>query len=310
MTPEAIAFAHRALVAARLSGLLAGRLEGLAVRACSLATASPEPRDLVVAVDAAAIDGGALDDALASASASVRERGAFALVVASSTAAALVSGAVAPARAPRPEEAWLRARAWASLRRGVAIAPPVAPERLVKIAASAEKAGLVVVEGEIAPAVRAAFPSPLDRAVFAVTARGALARPILFVPRARAPKNALLRPRVDRLADGWVRATSAIAEDVAPKAPLEAAAVEVLRARGDALTFAELLRAARDAWVEGARSRGERATPSAADAGVVASLLHRLEAGDRVALFAVDPAAPGWTIDGDLGRPSEAHQEA
>jgi hypothetical protein len=298
-----IDLAHRAVTSAALAGLLGRSLRGLRVRAGGLGAlaAAPGDADLYVAVD----DG---------ASAVPTVRAPLALVIASPVAASLVALALAAddvAVAPNAIEGYAAAREWARARAahaptrtrpddgaqgGVAIAPPVTPERLLAIAEIAAASGLVLVEPDLpAPLarLRTTFPRPLDRAVAATIALGHTARPVLFVPEASAPKAQPLRVKPERLGDGWIRASAAAPPD---EEALVAAALETLAERAAPVAFKELLREARERWSSAARRGGSRASPSAGDAAKLATALERLSHQGVVELFAVDPAAPDWDL--------------
>lgn len=266
-----IAFVHRGLTAASLAGLLGRSLAGVRVRAGALGTLDGEA-DLFVATD----DGS---------TAVPRVAAPLALVFSSPVAAALVRETTVTA--PDAIEAYRLAREWAEARKGSDVAPPVTPERLVAITEAAAAAGLVLVEPELPLALaplRTAFPRPVDRAVLASIALGALARPALFVPAARAPKTLRVRPELV----GWIRGT---APAPAGEEALVAAALDILRERGRPVPWKELLREARERAAS--TSRG---TPSTGDAAKLATALERLSHHGTVELFAVDPDAPGWDL--------------
>jgi hypothetical protein len=205
-------------------------------------------------------------------------------------------------------DAYARAAEWAKLRSRASMAPAVAPERLAQIVDGAAAAGLTLVEpesGAVAPALARVrgMKSPRARALLATIALGASARPLLFVPAARAPKGGLVRLRVERLADGWVEAAfpSAIGEGPgAPDGELLDAALAILhdaaRAGRGPVLFKELLREGRERWSSAARTRGGRATASASDAADLAAFLHRRAADESVLLYLLDPADPGWAL--------------
>lgn len=286
----------KALLAVRLHGLDEGKRGPAAPRETTLGTIGEGASDLLVAIDDGTPD---LDRALAAAHAAVRERGVFVLFVASETAVALRGESRARPHEDGAEGPWAEALAWARRRTETAV-PAVSGERLRAIVASADRAGLVLVERELggvlagSPTMRSAFPTAEDRAFVAVFARGALARPLLFVPRGRAPKNGLAKSKPERLLEGFFRVGAIAENDATDPASLEAAALGVLRARASlsppVIAGKELLREARDAWVTLAKKHGKKASPSTNDTAKLGALLVRLYESGELEAFASDSA--------------------
>lgn len=293
---RSVSLVDKALLAARLHGLDEGKTAqrgkgAVAARETTLGAVAATGEgacDLLVATDDGAPD---LDVALAAAHAAVRERGVFVLFVASETARALRE----IGREPRGEGPWAEALAWAKRRAegGEAAVPAVSGARLRAIFASAERAGLVLVErelGGVLATMRSAFPTAEDRAFVSIFARGALARPLLFVPRARAPKNGLAKSKPERLLEGSFRVGVLAETDVSDPASLEAAALGVLRARASGVVSGkELLREARDAWVTLAKKHGKKASPSTNDTAKLGALVLRLYESGELEAFASEP---------------------
>lgn len=230
--------------------------------------------DLRVTVDAD-------DDRLAAAAAG---GGILAVVVASEVATNLIATARADrerasSAASRPDP-YGRALAWAAARAELELAPAISVERIVQLTARLDAAGLVLVE----PPVDAFAPglarfvgttrTPLERAIFAVVALGATARPLLFVPRARAPKAATPKVRLDRVADLRI-ARGPVATAGPTDTPLLDHALAVLAAEDRAVPFKELLRMARDAG---------RLPAGSDDTKILAAALLRAERDDGVGL--------------------------
>jgi hypothetical protein len=320
MTPEiAAAYAHRALVEGYVLGAIARVKRGMRVTAGPLGAVADAGAaagaELVVVTDDGAVDEGSLAERLGAVHAAAGG-GVMALVVGSPVSEALVrhvteararGWSIADANATSRRDAWSSAAAWA-MSRGDTLAPAHAlePRRMARFVDAAAAVGLTLVESEMAVAappfahVRA-MKSARSRALFATIALGARARPMIFVPSARAPKSGVARARVERIADAWVRARSAgLATDRQDATDLVRAALTVLdRAARDgrgALSFKQLLREARDGWRSLASARGARATASSTDARELAAALHALSAAEDVFLHALDPADPGWAL--------------
>lgn len=318
---EAEAFAHRALVAATVSGVLKLR-RGLRVVVAG-ADASPDAgasagADLLVMTDEGGIADGEVASVMGRARAYAGEDGVIALVVGSIVTRELVDAAgaageplVAPGEhAGRAErgDAYSRAMGWAREHAGMALAAAVTPERLAHVVEAAAAAGLTLVEAEsgaIAPSLARVrrMKSPRARALLATIALGAGARPMLFVPSGRAPKGGLARVKVERLAQGWVEARRPCAREVradAPTGDLGHAALAILdeaaRARRRPLPFKELLREVRERRSADARTHGARVTAGASDAADLAAFLHQRAAHESVLLYVLDPGDPGWTM--------------
>jgi hypothetical protein len=201
-------------------------------------------------------------------------------VVVGSPGAALVGGRGGAGR----DDAYGRAVEWGAARAawGVKV---ISGEWLEELEERGRAAGVVLVEPEVGAGLSRvrAVKGARGRALLTTVAAGATARPLLFVPAQRAPKNGLVRPKVERLANGWVRARPALTSGA--KDDLVAAAIEVLRAREDALAFKDLLREARG-----------RVSASTGDAARLAEALYRLAVTEDVDLYALDPVAPAWTL--------------
>jgi hypothetical protein len=313
--PRTEAFAHRAVVEAVVAGLTKPR-RGLRIVVGSASAGAGESADLMLMTDDAEVATEGFAELMSRAHSAVGDVGIVALVVGSVVTSELVEAAarehaesLAPAdRGDRGDrgDAYARAMAWATARARAPMAPAVTPERLAGLVEAAATAGLALVEPEIgatAPALARVrgLRSPRARALLATIALGSAARPLLFVPTARAPKAGLARLKVERLADGWVAAARPAAlagEDGAADGDLALAALAILddaahTGRGP-LLFKELLREARERWTAAARARGERATVSGSDAAELATSLHRRAAHESVLLYVLDPADPGW----------------
>lgn len=294
---------HRSLHAAVLAGLVRKVTRGFRVHAGALdvLAAGVEPHDLVVAIDAPNASDAEVSELVRRVCSRLGEAPAalVALVVASPVAVALVAAARADRgvdAASRAEPgAFGRARAWASERVEAPLAPAVSPARLTRIAEGASAGGFVLVEPDLSAslprlAASRAWRTPLDRAVASTMTLGLTARPVLFAPRASAPKGGAARLRLERVADGWVRLGPAPVGG-ASSTPLVTAALETLEARRpSAIAFKDLLREARAR----AALRGERAGSD--DARKLGDGLFSLALREHVELFAVDPAAPAWTL--------------
>ena len=297
--------AHRALVAAVVLGVTAPRRKHVTIAAGEMAAlaGADTSADLVVVLDAAVVAEADLATAIAGLRTQLGDGEAVALVVASPVI--LAPSTPTPMPTPERDDAYAQATAWASTRgSGTASAPPFDPSRLERIIELMELRGLLLVEPEIglvAPGLGRVrgMRSARARALLATVALGASARPLLFVPTARAPKGGLARAKVERLADGWVSARDEL-EPSADESPLVRAALRVLgdaaRATSGPIAFKELLREARDRWSATARASGTRATQSAGDTPELAASLYRLSAEERVDLWLLDPAAPAWTL--------------
>lgn len=311
--PRAEAFAHRAMVEAVVAGLIKPR-RGLRVVVEKASAGAGASADLMLMTDDAEVPTEGLAELMRRARGAIGDVGIVALVVGSVVTSELVEAAGrehAESLAPGDRgDAYARAMTWATARatalEGTAMAPAVTPERLARLVEAAAAAGLALVEpetGAIAPALARVrgLRSASARALLATVALGSAARPLLFVPSARAPKGGFARLRVERLADGWVAAArpSAFArEGGAADGDLALAALAILneaaRAGRGPLLFKELLREARERWTAAARARGERATVSGSDAAELATSLHRRAAHESVLLYVLDPADPGW----------------
>jgi len=296
---NATQLAHRALVTAVVLGVMAPRKKHLTVAVGELATIAGGA-DLLVVTDAAVVAEGDLAAAVARIQTHLGDGEAVALVVGSPVTAALSKQ---PAPAASRDDAYARAVTWA-IASGRAGAPPLDPSRLGRIVDAMAEQGLILVEPEIglvAPGLTRVrgLRSARSRALLATFALGARARPLLFVPAARAPKGGVARAKVERLADAWVSALAPL-DLCSDDSDLVRAAAAVLQdatrtSRGP-LPFKDLLREARDRWSAAARAAGGRATQSASDTLELASALYRLAAADRLELFALDPANPAWTL--------------
>lgn len=314
---DAARLAHRAIVGATVMGLM-GKAKRLAIvvgELGAIARAAPSAghTDLVVTVDESSEDAAGIAKALDAARHSLSDDGILSLVVGSPVTAALIEvaasygDAIASASATR-DDAYADAVAWAALRARSArlTAPPVEPSRLALLVEVAARQGLTLVEPEIAVSVPGlgrvrGMKSPRARALLATMASGTSARPLFFVPSARAPKAGLLRAKVERLADGWVASGAAgAAEEASDAMPIVRAATAVLDdaacGGGGPMTFKELLREARERWSTDARANGQRATPSATDASDLAGALYRLAGDDRVELWMRDPAGSAMAL--------------
>jgi hypothetical protein len=269
------ALAHRALVAATLYDV-APRVPRVSARTTGGETADA---NVLVAVDDPPLDGAAF----AAAREALAPDGIVAVVVSSTAAAGLLGAGVV--RDPARDDAFARASAWAASVRAP-LAPPVSASRLRAIAAAAAASGFALVEPEIR-LLRSRPPrTAVDRAVVSVVLRGAVARPLLFVPERRAPKNRLAKLREERALDGWIEASTAPA---AEPASLFDAALSALARHGGPMRGKDLLREARAIWTEAARSRGERVTLSASDGPTLAKALVEAWHTGTVELYAVDP---------------------
>lgn len=302
---DATALAHRTIVAASVLGLRKPT-RGLRVTVAELSAAPPgASADVIVLTDGARLPEPELPAALARAREAIGEAddGVVALVVGSPITRALVHTAregVAASMEGRTD-AYARAIVWAAARAEHAmLAPALDAERLHAIVDSAATADLTLVEPELAatsPALARirGMRSPRARALLATLALGAGARPLLFVPSRVAPKRGLARAKLERLADGWVKAEPTSLEPVAAT-DIASAAMSVLRPRHEPMSFKDLLREARERWAAHARSTGARATPSSADVHDLAAKLHALAAAEDVTVFALDPSDPGWEL--------------
>jgi len=277
VTPETLeALAHRALVAATLHDL-APRSPRLSARMPPTSGAN-----VVVAVDDPPLDA----SCFATARETLPPDGIVAVVVSSTTAAGLLRAGVV--RDPTRDDAYARASAWAASVRAP-LAPPVSPSRLRAIVAAASASGFALVEPEVR-LLRSGSPrTAVDRAVVSVVLRGAVARPLLFVPERRAPKNGLVKLREERALDGWIEAREARVQ--APASLLDAALVALAR-HGGPMRGKDLLREARAIRAEAAESRGERVTPSASDGPTLAKALVEAWHEGWLELYAVEPRPP------------------
>ena len=310
-------FAHRAIVDAVVAGLVKARTGMRVVSIDAGAGAEAEAGEsagadldvVLMTVRGWADEGAAV---MGRARAMVGETGVVALIVGSRVTRELVEGVRAEdadATAAKGADAYGRAMDWARARRGAVAAPEVEPEGLAWIVDAAAAVGLVLVEPETAtlsPALARirGMRTPRARALLASVALGASARPMLFVPAARAPKGGLARWKVERITDGWVAAAGAgdAGDGPAPaddRDLLQTALAILHDAARDGrppLLFKELLREARDRWAAAARARGARASASSTDAVELATFLVRRAADESVLLYALDPADPGWTL--------------
>lgn len=312
--PRAEAFAHRAMVEAVVAGLLAPR-RGL--RVVVEIPGAGATADLMLMTDDGHVAAESLAERMSRAREAVGDVGIVAFVVGSVVTSEPVEAAgrehVASGALRDRSDAYACAVAWATVRASAhdasTVAPAVTPERLLRLVEAAAAAGLTLVEPEtaaIAPALARVrgLRSPRARALLATVALGSAARPLLFVPAARAPKGGLARLRVERLANGWVAAArpsigeAFAAEGGTANGDLTVAALAILddaaRAGRGPLHFKELLREARERWTAAARARGARATVSGSDAAELATSLHRRAAHESVVLYVLDPADPGW----------------
>jgi hypothetical protein len=311
---SASAFAHRAIVAAHVAGLLEAR-RGLRV---VVAGADAKPHegadasaDVVVMTDEGVVGDAGVEAVMRRARQCVGDAGLVALVVGSLVTREIVeaaAGAGAGMLAPERHDAHARAMRWGRERARDGLAPAVTPERLAQIVQAAAAAGLTLVEPESAVGapwlarVRR-LKSPRARALLATVALGAGARPLLFVASRRAPKAGLARVKVERLADGWVGISRPFGDEpnVAETATgLVRAALRILdeaaRAQRPPLPFKELLREARERQAATARVLGARAGAGAGDTADLAAHLHQQAALESLLLYALDPADPGWTL--------------
>jgi hypothetical protein len=298
---DATALAHRAIVAASVLGLKKAT-RGLRVSVAEMsAAATAASADLLVVTDEGRVAVDHIRATMAAARAAIGDAGVLALVVGSPVTRALVAAAGADVVAAMEgrDDAYARAIMWASAR-ARQLAPALDPERLKAIVEAAVAADLTLVEPELAATAPAlgrlrGFRSPRARALLATVAQGAGARPLLFVPSRTAPKGGLARAKLERLADGWVRAEPS--SQVPPAATdVARAALAILRGAAGPLPFKDLLREARERWTTHVRATGGRATPSSADALDLATALHHLAADDDVTLFALDPSNPCWEL--------------
>jgi hypothetical protein len=227
--------------------------------------------DVVVRVDDPPLDASAF---------SGPPEGVVAVMVSSTSAAGLL-------RAELPsvagEDAFARAATWAAGVRALRLAPPVSPSRLRAIVTAAESAGWTLVEPDV-PHDRLKTPrSPVERAVLWTVATGAIARPLLFVRTARAPKGGLAKVRPAQALEGTV--SLRVPTEISTPANLAEAALVVLSQRGCAMAGAELLREARDLWAHRERARGRRAVASAEDGKVLAKALLQAWMAGEVDLY-------------------------
>ena len=298
---DTTALAHEAIVAAIVLGVVKAK-RGLRVTVAELSAApSRASADVIVVTDV----GREADvpAAIARFKAALDGDGILVLVVGSPVTRSLVATARPDlvATLKGREDAYARAVVWAAARPAhAAVTPALDPERLDALAGAAAASGLTLVEPELSVASPAlarirGMQSPRARALVATVALGASARPWLFVPSRIAPKGGLGRAKVERLADGWVKAATTT-ETPASATDIATAALALLREADGSMPFRELLREARERWTADARAAGGRATPSSADARDLAAALHRLAAAGAVTLFALDPADPGWAL--------------
>ncbi|MBX3189731.1 MAG: hypothetical protein KF819_22085 [Labilithrix sp.] len=171
--------------------------------------------------------------------------------------------------------------AFARAPRVAAVASPaalVSGEWLSGLEEAARAIGSILVEPELPPGLAKVrgLSGARGRALLATIAGGAAARPLLFVPAARAPKNGLAKVKVDRVAGGWVEATGAT---LSSANALVGAALDVLGERAEPVRFDALLREAR-----------ARVTASTGDTSKLAEALLRFAAREEIELYAVDPA--------------------
>lgn len=273
--------AHRALTAAALLSLVDVR-SGLRVTTATLGTAVG-PADLLVLTD----DGTVADlaGAMRAAHAAVADDGVVALVVSSSVTRGLASAATADivrAMTGR-DDAYARAIVWAGA--SPVEAPALDPARFALLLDSASACDLVLVEPDLAsthPSLGRlrGMRSSRARALTAIFALGATARPLLFVPASRAPKRVRLRP--ERLADAWL---ASAAMPLSTSSPLESAALAILSESSRALPFKELLREAR-----------ARSGASTSDVRALTTALHRLSAEGQITATFLDPLTPDWHL--------------
>ena len=321
-------FAHRAVVAATVAGLLEAR-RGLRVVVAGADASADADADaslqgaadagaanagaaLLVMTDEGSVADGDVAAVMRRARACVGDAGLVALVVGSLVTRELVATAREAGESTLATgeggDAYARALEWAREHIATELAPPVAPERLAHIVEAAAGEGLTLVEAESgthAPALARVrrMKSPRARALLATIALGSGARPMLFVPTGRAPKGGLARLKVDRLADGWVEAGRPSPRDIgrpAPNGDLVRAALAVLDeaagARRGPLPFKDLLREARERQSADARARGVRATAGSSDTADLAAFLHQCAAHEAVTLYVLEPRDPGWTL--------------
>lgn len=273
MTPAMTALAHRALVAATL--------HDVAPRVPRVSAHTTAGANVLVALDDPPLDSAAF----AAAREALATDGIVAVVVSSTATAGLLRAGVV--HDPARDDAFARASAWAASVR-TPLAPPVSASRLREIAAAAAASGFALVEPEVR-LLRSRPPrTAVDRAVVSVVLRGAVARPLLFVPERRAPRNGLAKLREERALDGWIEASAAPA---AQPASLFEAALFALAQHGAPMRGKDLLREARAIWTEAARSRGERVTPSASDGPALAKDLVDAWRAGVLELYAVDPGS-------------------
>jgi hypothetical protein len=278
------AFVHRALAAAALYGVLprtprvaCGAFEDLGV---GTATSGA---NVLVTIDAPSLE---VSNFLGAREAVAAVDGVLAVVIASASAAGLVHARLqAPAA---PTDAFGRAAAWAAAAAGAPLAPPASASRIRDLASEAARAGLALVEPELALLRTWPTRTAIDRAVLSTLAYGATARPLLFVDERRAPKAGLAKLRPERVLDTWLQSGGSAPQD---SSTLFAAAMTVLANHPEPMRGKDLLQRARTRWTEAARSRGERATPSASDGPTLAKALVGAWAENAITIYAVDPAA-------------------
>ncbi len=205
----------------------------------------------------------------------------FAVVVASQTAAALVTLArsdadlVAAARSKKDGHA--RALVWAASVKG-RVARPATPERIAAIEELARSAGYVLVEPDRSPVVTALGrvrigATALDRAIATIEMLGSIAHPLVFTSEQKAPKG-VPKLRLERLGDVSVGPCDPLDDDDADDA-MEEAALEILCERDAPLRFKDLLREVRT-----------RIKASTDDKPKLAKAIYRASLHGRVELFA------------------------
>jgi hypothetical protein len=237
---------HRALAAAALYAVGPRPSQELRVLTQIPETAEADAADLVVITDSAALDEPALERARI---ALHRKHGTLAIVASSTAASGILGDASFPdeaaARAAGAPMSIVRTAQWAVGARRGPIAPAMSVARLREVAEHAARAGLELVEPDHASTLRGLKTprSAIDRAVLAHVLLGAFARPLLFLPRAAAPKNGLVRVREERALDGWIAARASLPRTAA--SPLLAGALAALAERAERIPGKELLREAR-----------------------------------------------------------------
>ncbi len=215
--------------------------------------------------------------------------GILGLVASSTSAYGLLQGAP---RERGSAGAFGLATAWAASMADEPVAPPVSPTRLRELARLAEEAGFVLVEPEIAlPHVQ--IPrTALDRAIYTLVTRGALARPLLFVRRRSAPKGGLAKVREARVLEGWLalprRADAP--KETGDVHSIEEAARAVLEGNAEPMRGKALLREARARLADARGARGERSSASTTDSSDLARAVLAEWYEGAIRLYAVDPA--------------------